>query len=180
VEGKKDMRKIKGRRNWSVLITGVFGLMLVAQPLLAKGVIKGRVFDKNSKDALSYANVIIKGTAIGTAADADGMYSINNAPDGAQTIVVSYIGYVSINVDVNIPANGTVKRDFGLEPEVLQGKEVVVTAQALGQIQAINQQLASDKISNIVSEAKIQELPDFNAAQALSRLPGVSTLESSG
>jgi hypothetical protein len=46
-----------------------------------------------------------------------------------------------------------------------------VTAQALGQIQAINQQLASDKISNIVSEAKIQELPDFNAAQALSRLP---------
>ncbi len=180
VEGKKYMRKIKGHNNWLVLITGVLGLMLVAQPVYAKGVIKGRVFDKNSKDALSYANVIIKGTAIGTAADADGMYTINNAPDGMQTIVVSYIGYVSLNVEINIPANGTVKRDFGLEPEVLQGKEVVVTAQALGQIQAINQQLASDKISNIVSEAKIQELPDFNAAQALSRLPGVSTLESSG
>jgi hypothetical protein len=58
------MRKIKGHNNWLVLITGVLGLMLVAQPVYAKGVIKGRVFDKNSKDALSYANVIIKGTAL--------------------------------------------------------------------------------------------------------------------
>ncbi|MCK9244050.1 MAG: outer membrane beta-barrel protein, partial [Candidatus Marinimicrobia bacterium] len=97
-----------------------------------------------------------------------------------QTVVVTYIGYLPLNVDVNIPLGGTIRRDFGLEPEVLQGREVIVTAQALGQMQAINQQLASDKISSIVSEARIQELPDFNAAQALSRLPGVSTLESSG
>jgi TonB-dependent receptor len=33
---------------------------------------------------------------------------------------------------------------------------------------------------SVVSEARIQELPDFNAAQAISRLPGVSTLQSSG
>jgi hypothetical protein len=52
------------------------------------------------------------------------MYTINNAPDGMQTIVVSYIGYVSLNVEINIPANGTVKRDFGLEPEVLQEKRL--------------------------------------------------------
>jgi len=51
---------------------------------------------------------------------------------------------------------------------------------AQGQVQAINQQLASDKIVSIVSEAKIQELPDFNAAEAIGRLPGVSTLQSSG
>jgi len=47
-------------------------------------------------------------------------------------------------------------------------------------LQAINQQLASDKIANIVSEQRIQELPDFNAAAALSRLPGISTQKSSG
>jgi TonB-dependent receptor len=47
-------------------------------------------------------------------------------------------------------------------------------------LEAINQQLASDNIANIVSEKKIQELPDFNAASALSRLPGISTTQSSG
>lgn len=162
------------------LVFGGLIISLTAQPLFARGTIRGRVFDKNTKDALSFANIVIKGTSIGTAADADGMYSISNAPDGPQTVVVTYIGYLPLNVDVNIPMDGTIRRDFGLEPEVLQGREVIVTAQALGQMQAINQQLASDKISSIVSEARIQELPDFNAAQALSRLPGVSTLESSG
>jgi len=174
------MKKISGRLNWSLFFSVGLVVGLIAQPIFGKGVLKGRVYDKNSKDGLSYANIVIKGTAIGTAADADGMFTINNVPDGMQTVVVSYIGYVSLETEVNVPANGTLKKDFGLEPEVLQGKEVIVTAQAMGQIQAINQQLASDKISSIVSEARIQELPDFNAAQALSRLPGVSTLESSG
>ncbi|HQM37146.1 MAG TPA: carboxypeptidase-like regulatory domain-containing protein, partial [Candidatus Marinimicrobia bacterium] len=167
------------RGSKSCFIVGLI-FILMTQSLWAKGTIRGRVYDKNTKDPLSYANIMIKGTTIGTAADADGMYSITNTPDGPQTVVVSYIGYVTLEVDLNIPDGGTVRRDFGLEPEVLQGKEVIVTAQALGQIQAINQQLASDKIASIVSEARIQELPDFNAAQALSRLPGVSTLESSG
>jgi len=47
-------------------------------------------------------------------------------------------------------------------------------------MQAINEQLSSNSIVNVVSEAKIQELPDFNAAEAIGRLPGVSTLRSSG
>ena len=173
------IKMTRGRGCKAFFIAGLV-LCLMTQSLWAKGTIRGRVFDKNTKDPLSYANIMIKGTTIGTAADADGMYSITNAPDGPQTIVISYIGYVTLEVDVNIPDGGTVRRDFGLEPEVLQGKEVIVTAQALGQMQAINQQLASDKIASVVSEARIQELPDFNAAQALSRLPGVSTLESSG
>jgi len=162
------------------LFTGGLIICFMTQPLFARGTIKGSVFDQNTKDPLPFANVVVKGTSIGAAADINGIYSILNAPEGEQTLVVSYIGYVSISVAVMIRTDGTVTKDFGLQPEVLQGKEVIVTAQAVGQMQAINQQLASDKISSIVSEARIQELPDFNAAQALSRLPGVSTLESSG
>jgi TonB-dependent receptor len=94
--------------------------------------------------------------------------------------VVAYIGYISTSTVVTIPDGETVTRDFSLSPTTIEGEEVVITAQAQGQLQAINQQLSSDKIANIVSEARIQELPDFNAAQAISRLPGVSTLQSSG
>jgi TonB-dependent receptor len=57
---------------------------------------------------------------------------------------------------------------------------VVVTAQALGQNQAINQQLSSDKIVNVVSSARIQELPDANAAESVGRLPGVSVTRQGG
>ena len=163
------------------VLTVVAMLVFCAAPtLLATGTIKGKVFDKDTKDPLPGATILIKGSSVGAPTDLNGMYSIPNAPSGDQTIEVSYIGYVTASTVVNIPENGTLQQDFALKATALQGKEVIVTAQAQGQMQAINQQLSSDKIANIVSEARIQELPDFNAAQAIGRLPGVSTLQSSG
>ncbi len=145
-----------------------------------RGTIRGVVFDKATKEALPGANVLIKGTSIGTACDLDGKYVIYNVPAGVHTFVVSYIGYKTTSMDINIQAGKTVEQNFALEMTAVEGEEIVITAQAQGQLQAINQQLASDKIANIVSEARIQELPDFNAASALSRLPGISTTKSSG
>jgi TonB-dependent receptor len=152
------------------------------QSLLAagSGTMKGRVFDKDTKDALPGATVLVKGTSIGASTDLNGNYLIHNVPSGEQSVVVSYIGYTSLTMTVNVPGDQTITKDFFLEATAVQGKVVVVTAQAQGQIQAINQQLASNKIVNVVSDAKIQELPDFNAAQAISRLPGISVTQSSG
>ena len=62
----------------------------------------------------------------------------------------------------------------------LAAKKVVISAQALGQAAAINQQLSSNTIVNVVSEQKIQELSDANAAEAIGRLPGVALQRSGG
>ncbi len=160
---------------------GVLLLALVPGLLLAgTGIIKGKVTDRETKQGLPSANIMIKGTRIGTTADLDGNYTIPNAPSGQQTIVVSYIGYASSSIPVTVKEDGLVRHNIALRAEALKGKEYIITAQAQGQVQAINQQLAESRISSVVSEAKIQELPDFNAAAAISRLPGVSTLESSG
>ncbi len=161
------------------LLVGV-AFLFAAQSLIAAGTIKGKVFDRDTKDALPGANVVIKGTSIGAATDLNGMYSIPNVPPGTYTIQVSYIGYLPTSVAVTVGEQATVEQDFGLRGVAIEGRGVTVTAQAQGQIQAINQQLASNRIVSIVSEARIQELPDFNAAQAISRLPGVSVLQSSG
>ena len=165
----------------------VSGLLLIALLALSQtatgqgvGTIKGTVYDRTTKDKLPGANVIIKGTSAGASTNLDGFYTIRNAPAGAQTLTIAYVGYKSTNISVNIAAGGTLTQDIMLSPTTIEGEEVLVTAQAQGQLQAINQQLSSDKIVSVVSEAKIQELPDFNAAQAISRLPGVSTLQSSG
>jgi TonB-dependent receptor len=159
----------------------LFAIFIVSASLaLGAGTIKGKVYDKTTKDELPGANIVIKGTGIGAATDVSGNYTIRNAPSGEQTLVASYLGYVSLSVVVNVPDNETVTQDFNLVATTIKGEEIVITAQAQGQLQAINQQLSSDKIVNVVSDAKIQELPDFNAAQAISRLPGVATLQSSG
>ena len=155
----------------------VFGM---TQACMATGTIRGTVYDKTTKDKLPGANVIVKGTSVGAATNLDGFYLIRNAPSGVQTLTIAYVGYVSTSVTVTIPEGGTLDHDVFLASTTIEGSEVLVTAQSQGQLQAINQQLSSDKIVSVVSEAKIQELPDFNAAQAISRLPGVSTLQSSG
>jgi TonB-dependent receptor len=170
-----------GYRRGSRAVALLVLLFIFALPsLAATGVLKGKILDRSTKDPLPGAHIMVKGTSVGTAANVNGEYSIPNAPAGEQTIVVSYMGYTTRNIVVNVPDAGTVNQDVLLASTTIEGEEIVITAQAQGQLQAINQQLASNKISSVVSEARIQELPDFNAAQAISRLPGVSTLESSG
>lgn len=166
--------------NWLTIY--LFLLMVFAQALFAQGsvTLRGKVYDENTKEGLPGANVEVKGAAIGASTDVDGLFIIYNVPAGQQTIEVTYIGYKPKTLVLDLSGAGTFDQNIGLSASYVEGEEVVVTAQAQGQLAAINQQLASDKIVNVVSEQRIQELPDFNAAQAISRLPGVSTLQSSG
>jgi len=160
----------------------VFLFLLIADFSFAQGTgtLRGTVTDGTTKEGLPGANIVVIGTSNGAATDLDGNYILYGVPAGKQLILVSYIGYAPDTLEISIVAGKTVSKNITLSGTVVQGKEVVVTGQAIGQLQAINQQLASDKISSVVSEARIQELPDFNAAAAISRLPGVSALSSSG
>lgn len=176
----QGVRRVAFRLGVKVLLAGGIVFFLTAQSLMATGTVKGTVYDRDSKDALPGATVLIRGTSVGASTDLNGNYTIYNAPSGRQTIVVTYVGYRSASEQVTIPDGQTLEKDFPLEATAVQGKVVVVTAQAQGQMQAINQQLTSNKIVSVVSDAKIQELPDFNAAQAISRLPGISVTQSSG
>ncbi len=124
-------------------------------------------------NTLPGANVVIAGTSTGAASDINGRYTIIAAPAGSQTLVASFVGFQSDSVQVVVPAGGEVSVDFSLVYGS-GGIEVVITGQALGQQTAINEQLNAETISNIVSADRIRELPDENAAAAVSRLPGVS------
>lgn len=150
--------------------------------LLNAGVIKGRVIDSKTGDPLIGANLILAETAgIGAASDFKGYYRIDNVPAGEYTLKVTFIGYQPVEIKVSLKADETIIRDIEMVyGGALKGEEVVVTAQAKGQMSAINQQLASNVITNIVDESRIQELPDVNAAESIGRLPGVSIQRSGG
>jgi TonB-dependent receptor len=157
--------------------------LIVASAVLSaapSGKISGSVSDSQDKKPLPGANVFLQGTKLGASSDLNGKFVIPIVPTGRYKLVVRYIGYQTKTIDIVVGADQELKEVIALDPEAVQGEVIVVTAQAEGQLGAINQQLASDKIANIVSEQRIQELPDFNAAAAISRLPGVSTTQSSG
>ena len=66
-------------------------LTLLTGVAMAKTV-KGVVIDASDKEPVIGASVLVKGTQIGTSTDIDGAFVINNVPDNATTLVVSYVG----------------------------------------------------------------------------------------
>ena len=145
----------------------------------AQGVVRGTVTDGFDGGPLPGANVVLVGTALGAATDIEGGYRIQQVPAGAYTLRASYVGYTATEVAVTVVDGETLTLNVELRAgETLD--EVVVSAQLEGQRAAINQQLASNTIVNVVSEEKIQELPDANAAESIGRLAGVSVQRSGG
>jgi TonB-dependent receptor len=157
-------------------------LLLVSVPFThaAGARIVGKVTDAKSGEALLGANVMLQGTAIGASTNVNGEYVIPSIPSGSYTIAVSYLGYKKATTPVTVGSDTTLHLNVRLQLDVVQFEEVTVTAQLEGQVQAINQQLTSNTIVNIVSADRIKELPDQNAAESIARLPGISIQRDAG
>ena len=156
-------------------------LFILSSHLWAKEfVISGFVRDKTSGEVLIGANVFIEGTSLGSATDQDGFYKITSIQEGSYNIKATYIGYKTSSDVINLEGDQNVKLDFNLNYTTIEGEEITVTAQAKGQMDAINKQLNSKSIVNIISSDRIQELPDANAAETVARVPGVSIRREGG
>ena len=171
----------------SLRILRCFFVILLVAPLIstarafaANGIVEGSVRDAQTGDPLPGANVILVKTSLGASTDINGKYTIRDVPPRSYTLRATYIGYREKEVAVEVKEGATIKQEFKLTSVAVEGEEVVVTAQAAGQKEAINRQLSSMPIVNIVSRARIQELPDANAAESVSRLPGVSLIRTGG
>jgi len=162
------------------ILTFCLGLFFSVKLFAQTAIIRGTVVDLTTKDPLPGANIILMGTSIGAASDNEGKFLIKNIPPGSYKVRASYIGYESTELEVILVKDRISETDFQLNPVGVEGETVTVSAQASGQNEAINQQLSSIQIKNVVSLARIQELPDANAAESVARLPGVSIIREGG
>ncbi len=145
-----------------------------------KGSIYGVIREKNGNTTLPGATVVVKGTSQGTITDAYGKYILTEIPAGKVTLEFSYVGYNTQDITVDLSPGDKKEINATLSPISIGLKEVVVTSQLLGQAKAINEQVNSDALVNVVSESRIRELPDINAAEAIGRIPGVAVQRNAG
>ncbi len=169
------------QRNYQVMIKGFDKpgktKIIVEQEY---GYITGKVTDAQTGEGLPGATVSLQGTNIGNVTNINGEYNIPNVPAGKQDIVFSYLGYTKLVRSVEVKPNTRLKLDVKMEPQVTTIDEIVISSQALGQKAAINQQINSNTIVNVVSKDKIEELPDQNAAETVGRLPGIAIQRNAG
>lgn len=155
-------------------------LLLTPLSVFSQTTLRGTVRDSVTSEALVGANVYLKGTSLGGVTDREGLYRIPGVSNGRYILKVSYIGYEPKEIEIEVSTDEERPLSIRLVPDVLEGEEILITAQARGQVAAINQQISSNTIVNVISEEKIQELPDVNAAESIGRLPGVSILRAGG
>lgn len=103
----------------------VIGLCLtIAWNVVAQDrTVSGRVTLGEDQSPLPGVNVVLKGTVTGTVTDATGAYTIT-VPSGAGTLIYSFIGLLTKEVDVN----GRSSVDVQMQTDMQQLGEVVVTA----------------------------------------------------
>ncbi len=103
--------------------------------------VRGVITDKISETPLPGATVIVLGTdpLIGTTADMDGNFKLTNVPVGKQNIKVSYLGYKEVVIpNVMVNSGKEVVMKVSLEENIMQGKEVVITADKIEKNKPLN------------------------------------------
>ena len=81
--------------NWKLLAAIGTSLIFLTATAAAQslGIIRGRVNDEQTNEAIPFANVILQGSTVGTTTDFDGNYELVDVPAGIQNIQVSFVGY---------------------------------------------------------------------------------------
>ena len=91
------------------------------------GSIKGKIIYADSKEPVAGANVMLMGTQLGAATDAEGNYELRKIPAGEYTIEISCVGCQQVNDKVNILEGKTLELNYELKEASVNLSEVVVT-----------------------------------------------------
>lgn len=107
-----------------VILTAVAAFTLHAQ---GTGTITGTVGHSESLAALQGTNVVIESTSLGATTDAAGRFELKNVPAGNQTVVVSFIGFRTEKIAIQVAAGQTTALETLLKPVALKiGREIVI------------------------------------------------------
>ena len=150
-----------------------FTMNSFAQNLLLTGVVK----NAESGETLPSANIIVKGTAIGTATNVDGFFTLLNLPGKKFTLNIFYVGCHAIEMEVDLDKIEG-RLTIEMQPSNIEIDEVFVTAKSYKMMKA------TEGVSSIrVSPMDLKTLPSFGQVdifRSLQLLPGISgTNESS-
>lgn len=134
--------------------------------------LKGIIKDANSGETLPFANVSVKNTNNGTAANVDGYFTLFNVPSDTAVLVIRYLGYQTEYFRLTPKMN---KKDLEikLDNTVNELSEILILGE--DEEQTINASTGVSQIS--VSPIQLNYLPSFGEKdifRSLQLLPGIS------
>jgi hypothetical protein len=106
--------------------------LVLPMALLAQQTVRGTITDKDSKQAIPFANILLKDSnpPIGTTSDENGKFTLSDVPIGKQTLIVSFVGYETFTLpNINVTAGKEVVLEINLVESFAALDEVVIVAE---------------------------------------------------
>ena len=151
----------------SSLVFTLFFLLSYAQ----NGTIRGFVYDKSTGEPIMFCNVFLKGTTIGAPTDVNGMYNISKVKAGKYNLVVTYLGYDTTQVEINLRENQILTKNLEIQESSIKLNEVKISAEREAMRTEVN--AAAIKITKKELEMVPTIGGDPDLAQYIQIIPGV-------
>ena len=147
-------------------------ILLISNYAFAQNsIVKGFVFDKDTKEPLSFANIFLVGTKYGVIADIEGYYTISKIPEGKYTLMVSVLGYDSATFDIDLNKTKVITKTFYIGKADIQLNTINVNAKKQESINDIRTSVMT------VTPMALKLIPSIGGepeiAQYLQSMPGV-------
>ena len=130
--------------------------------------IYGHVLDASNHEHMPFVNVSLKGTTFGTSTNENGHYILEHLPVGKHIVVVSFVGYKTIEREVILKANNSIEMNFNLEENTILMKDVVVSA---NRYEVDRKEAAT--IVNVLTPKVFTTTNSVNLAEGLNYQPGL-------
>ena len=138
--------------------------------------LKGRVYDKQTGEAVVGATVALENTGRVTTTGLDGSFELKDVKAGPAVLRVSYLTYATVTQNITIlkEDNPTVK--IYLEPASKVLTEVTIKGVVNGnnENEARRLEQNANQVMNIVSAKAIEISPDLTVANVIQRVSGIS------
>ena len=158
----------------------LFTVVCVAQET---GTISGKLIDKEfNNEPLPFANVLIKGTTTGTTSDVDGNYIFEDLSPGNYTLVFSFVGYETLERNVDVVAGQTVTVNVTMGASAASLDEVVIktTAKKESENALLLDRKKATTIKESIGAQELSRKGVSDAAGAVTKISGISKQEGGG
>ena len=133
--------------------------------------ISGKILS-TEKEIVDFATVYLKGTSHGGTTNQEGIYHIK-APAGNYTLVVSAVGYKTVEKQVKLMPGERVKLNLTITPETQQLDEVTIVSTGVAR-------LKRSAFNAVAVDTKELQNTTKNLSDALTKAPGMKLRESGG
>lgn len=139
-----------------------------------KPMISGRIIsiDNGNKNIVDFATVYLKGTKFGGSTNREGFYHIHALP-GDYTLVVSAVGYRTVEKKVSLKRGERIKMNITLVPKEQMLEEVTVVSTGVSRVKR-------SAFNAVAVDTKELKNSTKSLSEALAKAPGMKLRESGG